>query len=143
MNIGKPIRSFNDLEVYQNTYKASLTIINEIIPKLHKEERFDLADQLRRSCKAVPRLIAEGYSRKHHVKSFRKYLDDAMGESNETIVSLSHVKDLYGYLVDVPLCNSLIDIYDKSSKQLYNLAIKWKDFGVRKFDSDRASSINL
>jgi hypothetical protein len=52
-----PIRSFRDLEVYQNTYSASIEVISKIVPKLPRTEQHDLADQLRRSAKAVPRLI--------------------------------------------------------------------------------------
>ena len=113
-----PIRSFMDLEVYQNTYAASLEVISKVVPKLPRTEQDDLADQLRRSAKAIPRLIAEGYSKKHQKKAFQKYLDDAMGESNEMIVSLSHARDLYSGCVDSKLCENLIDVYDKSSRQL-------------------------
>ncbi len=126
-----PIRSFTDLEVYQNTYSASIEVISKIVPKLPRTEQADLADQLRRSAKAIPRLIAEGYSKKHQKKGFQKYLDDAMGESNEMIVSLSHARDLYPGCVDSKLCEILIDVYDKSSRQLYNLATKWRDFKER------------
>ncbi len=126
-----PIRSFRDLEVYQNSYSASLEVIGKIVPKLPKEEQNDLADQMRRSAKAIPRLIAEGYSKKHQKKGFQKYLDDAMAESNEMIVSLSHARDLYSSYVDQKLCENLIDVYDKSSRQLYNLATKWRDFKER------------
>ena len=70
MDNRKPIRSFLDLEVYQNTYAASVQVITKIVPKLPKEEQYDLADQLRRSSKAIPRLIAEGYSKKHQKKGF-------------------------------------------------------------------------
>jgi four helix bundle protein len=126
-----PIRSFMDLEVYQNTYSASVEVITKIVPKLPRTEQNDLADQLRRSAKAIPRLIAEGYSKKHQKKAFQKYLDDAMGESNEMIVSLSHARDLYSNWVDSRLCENLIDLYDKSSRQLYNLATKWRDFKER------------
>ncbi len=90
-----------------------------------------MADQMRRSAKAVPRLIAEGYSKKHQKKGFQKYLDDAMAESNEMIVSLSHARDLYSNYVDPKLCENLIDIFDKSCRQLYNLATRWKDFKER------------
>jgi four helix bundle protein len=127
----KPIRSFKDLDVYQNTYTASIEVIIKIVPKLPKVEQDDLADQLRRSAKAIPRLIAEGYSKKHQKKGFQKYLDDAMAESNEMIVSLSHARDLYANCIDAKLCENLIDIYDKSSRQLYNLATKWKNFKER------------
>ncbi|MCK4385952.1 MAG: four helix bundle protein [candidate division Zixibacteria bacterium] len=131
MNPKSPIKSFTDLEVYQNSYTASIEVISKVVPKLPKEEQYDLANQLRRSAKAVPRLIAEGYSKKHQNKGFRKYLDDAMAESNEMIVSLSHVRDLYSTYVDPKLCEKLIDLYDKSSRQMYNLATKWRDFQRR------------
>ncbi|MCJ7577679.1 MAG: four helix bundle protein [candidate division Zixibacteria bacterium] len=131
MNTRSPIKSFTDLEVYQNSYTASIEVIAKIVPKLPKEEQHDLANQLRRSAKAIPRLIAEGYSKKHQSKGFQKYLDDAMAESNEMIVSLSHVRDLYSSYVDPKLCEKLIDLYDKSSRQLYNLAMKWRDFKSR------------
>lgn len=124
MNTRIPIKSFTDLEVYQNSYTASIEVISKVVPKLPKEEQYDLANQLRRSAKAVPRLIAEGYSKKHQNKGFQKYLDDAMAESNEMIVSLSHVRDLYSTYVDPKLCEKLIDLYDKSSRQMYNLATK-------------------
>jgi four helix bundle protein len=126
-----PIRSFRDLEVYQNSYSASIEVISKIIPHLPKYEQDDLADQMRRSAKAIPRLIAEGYSKKHQKKGFQKYLDDAMAESNEMIVSISHTRDLYSNYVDPKLCEKLIDIYDKSSRQLYNLSISWRDFKDR------------
>ena len=99
--------------------------------KLPKQEQYDLTDQLRRASKAVPRLIAEGYSKKHQKKGFQKYLDDALTESNEMIVSLSHVRDLYSSHVDPKLSIRLIDIYDKSSRQIYNLAKAWQDFKAR------------
>jgi four helix bundle protein len=126
-----PIRSFRDLEVYQNSYSASIEVISKIVPKLPKFEQNDLADQIRRSAKAIPRLIAEGYSKKHQKRGFHKYLDDALAESNEMIVSLSHTRDLYSNYVDPKLCEKLIDIYDKSSRQLYKLSIAWSDFKGR------------
>jgi four helix bundle protein len=126
-----PIRSFMDLEVYQDTYSASIQVINKIVPNLPRTEQNDLVDQLRRSAKAIPRLIAEGYSKKHQKKGFQKYLDDAMAESNEMIVSLSHARDLYSNYVDPKLCENLINLYDKSSRQLYNLATKWRNFRER------------
>jgi four helix bundle protein len=111
VEIKKPIKSFHDLNVYQSTYDAMLTVFKHILPKLPRVEEYDLKDQLRRSAKAIPRLIAEGHSKRHQKKGFQKYLDDAMAESNETIVSLSQARDLYTRYIDVSVCNELIDIY--------------------------------
>lgn len=114
----RPIKSFRDLVVYQNTYKASILIATKILPKLPEIEKYDLHSQLNRSSKAIPRLIAEGFAKKHQKFGFQKYIDDAMGECNETIVSLEHVKDIYK--IEIGLCVELVDIYDKSARQLYN-----------------------
>jgi four helix bundle protein len=125
----KPIKSFRDLDVYNNTYQAMLSGINEVIPKLPDSEKYDLKDQLSRSCKAIPRLIAEGYAKKHQKAGFQKYLDDAMGECNETIVSLEQCRDIYQTNKD--LIVKLVDVYDKSGRQLYNLGSAWYKFKRR------------
>ncbi len=127
----KIVRSFQDLDVYQGTYKAMLIVFENILPKLPKEEQYDLKDQLRRSTKAIPRLIAEGHSKRHQKRGFQKYIDDTLAESNETIVSLSQARDLYPTHIDTNLCSEFIDTYDKSSRQLYNLALSWDTFNRR------------
>ncbi len=124
------IRSFRDLEVYQNSYKASIVVAAKILPKLPESEKYDLKDQLSRSSKAVPRLIAEGYAKKHQRLGFQKYIDDALAECNETIVSLEHVKDIYK--VEVPLCEELVVLYDKTARQLFRLAEAWDTFQNRR-----------
>ncbi len=126
----KYIRSFRDLDVYQNTYKASVIIATKILPRLPEKERYDLVSQLGRSSKAIPRLIAEGFAKKHQKSGFRKYLDDAMAECNETIVSLEQTKDIYK--IEVELCNQLLEVYDKSARQLYKLAEVWDSFKSRR-----------
>jgi four helix bundle protein len=126
METKKPIRSFRDLEVYQNSYKAMLVVIKEILPFLPQSEKYDLRDQLSRSAKAIPRLIAEGYAKRHQKAGFQKYLDDAMGECNETIVGLEQCRDLYG--LNRGAIDPLVDIYDKTGRQLYNLSKRWSEF---------------
>jgi four helix bundle protein len=66
----KRITSFKDLEVYQLAYKLCIEVIKEILPKLPESERYDLKDQLSRSTKAIPRLIAEGYAKRHQRMGF-------------------------------------------------------------------------
>lgn len=122
----KQIRSFRDLIVYQSLYKACLQVMREILPHLLAQERFDLRDQLSRSSKAAPRLVAEGYAKRHQRRGFQKYLDDALAESNECIVSLEQVKDIYA--VKNELCTELIHVYDICSRQLYKLSTVWNKF---------------
>ena len=77
----RELLTFENLEVYKNSYRAMLLIHQAIIPNLPKEENFDLKDQLRRSSKAIPRLITEGHSKRHQKKGFQKYIDDGHAES--------------------------------------------------------------
>jgi four helix bundle protein len=124
----KRISSFRDLEVYQNTYNACIKVMMEILPKLPESERYDLKDQLRRSVKAIPRLVAEGYAKRHQKLGFQKYLDDAMAECNETIVGLEMCRDIYKKNMTDCELHGLIDIYDKAGRQLYNLSKAWSKF---------------
>jgi len=55
--MNKKIASFRDLEVYPNTYKACIEVAKKIIPGIPDIEKNDLKSQLRRSVKAIPRLI--------------------------------------------------------------------------------------
>jgi len=126
----KPIYGFRDLEVYQDSYKAMLEIAHQILPKLPESEKYDLKDQLSRSSKAVPRLIAEGFAKKHQKAGFQKYLDDAMAEINETIVSLEQVKDIYN--VEIELCIKLIQNYDVIARRTFKLGEAWDTFVNRR-----------
>jgi|ERR1051326_4357275 four helix bundle protein len=107
-----------------------LIVHREILPKLPPSEKYDLHDQLSRSTKAVPRLIAEGHGKQHQKAGFQKYLDDAHTESNETIVGLEQCKDLYN--INPELCDQLIDKYDKISRQIFKLAEAWDKFRGRR-----------
>jgi four helix bundle protein len=129
MDEAKIIKSFRDLEVYKNTYHAMIEVITKILPLLPESERYDLRDQLNRSTKAAPRLIAEGYAKKHQKLGFQKYIDDDMAECNETIVGLEQCRDLYG--IDPECVEKLINIYDKSGRQLYKLGLAWSNFKIR------------
>lgn len=107
-----------------------LTVHKEVLPKLPQREKFDLYDQLSRSTKAIPRLIAEGYSKKHQKAGFQKYIDDAHAESNESIVGIEQCRDLYQ--IDRVLCDRIVDSYDKISRQLFKLAEAWDTFTNRR-----------
>lgn len=124
----KRITSFRDLEVYQLAYQFCIKVIKEILPKLPESEKYDLKDQMSRSTKAIPRLIAEGYAKRHQRMGFQKYIDDAMAECNETIVGLEQCKDIYGERMKEISFIEIIDSYDKIGRQLYKLAEAWSRF---------------
>ena len=122
------IKSFKDLIIYQNLYRAMVLVHTKIIPSLPKEEQYDLADQMKRASKAAPALIAEGFAKRYQKKQWRKYLTDTTGESNEMIHHLSVCIDIYSQYVDIVLCRKLIDVYDICCKQLTRLGQSWQDY---------------
>ena len=126
--MGTKIKSYTDLDVYQRSYKLSVIICTKVVIKLPREEKFDLVDQIRRSCKAIPRLIAEGFGKRHQRKGFQKYLDDAIAENNETIVSLCHIRDIYHPQVNSQSTQKLISEYEIVGKQLFRLKQTWDKF---------------
>lgn len=128
----KTIKSFQDLEVYQRLYKAMILVHKEIVPKLPKEEKFDLGDQMKRASKGAPALIAEGFAKRYQVKQWKKYLNDTVGECNEMIHHLSVCIDVYSQYVNVETCKEVIDIYDISCKQLTKLGQSWKNYHDKK-----------
>jgi four helix bundle protein len=130
-NRKKPLRTFQDLDVYQNLYRAMLIVLKNVIPKLPKEERFDLVDQARRACKAPPAILAEGFAKRYQKKAWGKYIDDTIGECYETINHLSVCIDVYGKYVDLKLCNEAINLYIISCKQLTNLKKSWRNYHDR------------
>jgi four helix bundle protein len=130
----KTCGGFMDLEVYRNTSEAAVIVIQKILPKLPKEEKYDLDDQLRRSAKSVPRLIAEAYAKRYQKKGYQSLLDTATEESNESMVSLIQVRDIYG--IEKDICSKLIATYDKSSRQLQKLGEAWSKFVPRKTKED-------
>lgn len=126
--LNKKIVTYRDLDVYQRSYKASILIMTKLLPNLPANEKYDLVSQLSRSTKAVPRLISEGFAKRHQKAGFQKYLDDAMSEANETQVGLCHCKDIYFNQVDLKLCEELIKEYEIIGKQLFKLEQAWDKF---------------
>ena len=107
-----------------------LLVHKHILPTLPDSEKFDLKDQLSRSTKATPRLIAEGYGKRHQRAGFQKYLDDAMGECNETVVGLEQSRDLYN--ITEPVLDEVLEIYNVSGRQIYKLREAWNNFKTQK-----------
>lgn len=131
-NNKKPIKSFQDLIVYQNLYKAMIFTHTRIISSLPKEEKFDLVDQMRRASKASPALIAEGFAKRYQKRQWQKYINDAIGECNEMIHHLSICIDVYNQYVNIALCKETIELYNICCKQLTKLSQSWQNFHENK-----------
>lgn len=119
------LRSFKDLEVYEEGYKLAITV-NQNCNKLPIYERNDLASQLRRASKSVPSNIAEGWAKRRFEKEFKKHLDSALGSCNEMEVHLNMARDLNYW--DKTFCEDLIARYIALGGKLTNLRNNWKTY---------------
>src|SRR5512143_1275081 len=103
-------RGFEDLECYQ----LALSVVREayqVAQRLPAEEKYNLADQLRRAAVSVTLNIAEGYGRYHYLDSLRFYYI-ARGSLNEVLsafVTCDTVRLLTGELSrQRELCHSAL-----------------------------------
>ncbi|MCS6995057.1 MAG: four helix bundle protein [Anaerolineales bacterium] len=78
------IRSFRDLEVYQEAYLLMVKV-HKILNALPIFEKNDLASQIRRASKSCPANIAEGWAKRRHEKEFKRHLDVAIGSASEKV----------------------------------------------------------
>ncbi len=88
--------AYEDLSVYQKSYKAALAIY-ELTKGYPESEKYGMIDQMRRSAVSIPLNIAEGYGKKSSKAEFVRFLLMAIGSSNEISVLISLSKDI-GYI---------------------------------------------
>ena len=120
------ILSFRDLEVYQEGFQLQLEV-EELLKSFPRGEQYLLSDQIRRSSRAIPALICEGWSKRESLKEFQKFLRDSTAEANEVISHLLLVKHK-GYIRKPGYTDELITRYEKLVKKLTNLKNNWQNF---------------
>ena len=59
-----------------------------------KEEIYGLTSQIRRAATSIPLNIAEGYAKRESQAEFKRYIQIALGSSDEVQVLLDFAKDL-------------------------------------------------
>ena len=119
------IKTFRDLEVYQEAYQLML-IIHKEVKKLPVFERNDLGSQMRRASKSCPSNIAEGWAKRRFEKEFKRHLDGAIGSANEMEVHIETARDLDYWQKDT--CEDLLKRYNQLGGKLNNLQKNWKTF---------------
>ena len=90
--------SLDDLDVFRRAYGLSLDVHRESRGWPRAEQYGGVADQLRRSSKAICALLAEGVGRQRSSDAeFRRYCVMALGSADETLLWLRYGRDL-GFL---------------------------------------------
>jgi four helix bundle protein len=79
----EPIKSHEELEVYQMAFEAAMKIF-ELSKKFPVEERYSLTDQIRRSSRSVCANLAEAWRKRRYEAAFIAKLNDCESEAAET-----------------------------------------------------------
>jgi len=122
------IYDVTDLEVYRRSLE-SLKLIYKIsykIPESHQR----LRTQIINSAESIPPLIAEGFAKRSSVKEFKRFLNMAVGSSDETITHSREIVILSETFkrIDNNLYVQIESKYKIISKQLNSLIKKWVSF---------------
>jgi len=118
----KKVVSFEDLEVFQRAYRASLNVHRASLSFPVVDQRV-LGDQLRRASKSICANVAEGYGRQKRSKAeFKRFLQMAIGSSDEMRVWVRYALDL-GY-IDEPTWRRWRDEYQTITRMLQSLSSK-------------------
>lgn len=116
------IHDVGDLRVYklalallQKAYKLALLV--------EPHDR-DMAKNLKKTAAQIAPQIAEGYGKKNSIKEFKRYLEMAMGSSDEMVTHLVQVKLVWA-VVPSDSIDLFITHYRSLSKQINVLIKTW------------------
>jgi len=124
--IRTPVRTFRDLEVYQESTKLAAQIFNFKIPGKYKKELLEEIQNLKQMGKIVPKLIVESYNDKFNdFKIADRKLELAAQTINLIITKLDF---LSAFVEDAEFRNLLSDIlkkYQRVKFKIINLKKAW------------------
>jgi four helix bundle protein len=78
-----PIRRYRDLLVFQQAYRLALEV-SKLSKGFPKHEQYELGRQIRSSSRSVAANIVEGWAKRESAAEFRRHLQIATGECEET-----------------------------------------------------------
>lgn len=150
----RPVRSFRDLEVYQEAQQCAVLAVKALTPLLEekrikgqgdKQKQFrqgqdstkgnfgtaiyPFLDEMLNMSLDLPRIIADAHGARFDAKpSGLDYLNQAMKISNKIVVCLEQVRAIYNDIIDEILVEELIKRYIRNRVKIFRLYQAWKRF---------------
>jgi four helix bundle protein len=127
--MGAFAKSFRDLEVYRTGLELVLEV-HGFCRTLPNDERYCLADQMRRASRSVCSSIAEAWRKRRYSAAFVSKLNDAEAEASEMQCWLD-VSKLLGYM-EKKMYDKLDESYERVIAQLATMSRnpeKWCKIG--------------
>lgn len=128
----RPVKSFQDLEVYQKLSALSAVTVKRLLTALNKKEDDRiraLAGQLVEELLALPALLAGAHSlRFGYPHQASQKLEEAMLKCNLAVVHLEQFRDLAQHGIEVPFFEEQIKTLLTCRMKLLHLQRAWQKF---------------
>lgn len=126
----RPVKSFQDLEVYQKVLAAGVMVIKRLMAQTDQTGRvLALADKLIETLMKLPVLIAGAHSIRfsHQVQAVAK-LEEAMLNCNLAVVYLEQYRDIFNTDIEVDFFAEQIKILLSTRIKILHLQRSWVKF---------------
>ena len=124
--IRTPVRTFRDLEVYQESTKLATQIFNLKLPGKYKKEALEEIENLKQMSKIIPKLIVESYNDKFNdFKVADKKLEIAVQTINLIIVKLDFLSAFVENAEFRSLLSNILKKYQRVKFKIINLKKAW------------------
>jgi four helix bundle protein len=120
-----PIRTYRDLDVFQESYATALAI-SRLVKGFPGFEQFELARQMRRAARSIPANIVEGWAKRASAPEFKRYLQISIGSCDEIRLWLELSKD-EGYVTEAD-CRDFVGKFNRIGAMLQSLWKQWRSF---------------
>ena len=117
------IRTYRDLEVFQESYAAALDV-SKLAKRFPPLEQLELGRQLRRAARSIPANIVEGWAKRQSAAEFKRYLQVAVGSCDEVKMWLEMSKD-EGY-ISQEIFETRTSRYNRIGAMLASLWKNWQ-----------------
>jgi len=110
------MQDVTDLVIYQNSLKLLKPIyrLADLLPR----DELELRNQLLNAAKAIAPRIHEGFAKRRSQNEYKRFLEMALGSSDEVITHLREIKIIGFINIKNETCDALINCYKIESKQI-------------------------
>lgn len=126
----RPVKSFQDLEVYQKLLAVCVAVVKNLTADKPKGgEDGDLAGKLKECVLSLPRFVAMAHSlRFADSQKAVETLEEAMLNCNLAVVYLEQYRDIYNTTIEADFFEEQIKTLLSTRMKVMRLQMSWKKF---------------
>jgi len=126
----KPVKTFRDLDIYQQTMNCAVIVVKNVRPKL-VTLKYPFLEGITDCAMTVPLSIGEAHSiRFGNFTLGLQLIEKAMSGCNKMIIYLEHIKGMYGSKVDAGIIDEIIARYAEARTKTFHLELSWKKWNT-------------